>query len=252
MLALIVAEGLAIVILGLLVAGLLRSHAEILRALHQLGAGLDPDADRAGTPGAVPITVERSGPDSAQGYDITGETLDGEVAALALLGAPQATLLAFLSSGCATCAGFWAAFADAGLDIPGAARLVLLARDATEESVGQLRELAPDRTLVLSSAAWAQYGVPASPYFIYLDGPTGRVIGEGTAGSWPQVAALLRQAIGDAATARPATRPAAAGGARDPDSGPAIDRELLRAGIGPGHPSLYPTDTEAPVAEAKQ
>ena len=31
-----------VALLAVLVAGLLRSHAEILRALHDLGAGLDP------------------------------------------------------------------------------------------------------------------------------------------------------------------------------------------------------------------
>ena len=39
MTGLVIAEAVAIALLGLLVAGLLRSHAEILRALHELGAG---------------------------------------------------------------------------------------------------------------------------------------------------------------------------------------------------------------------
>src|SRR5206468_11279377 len=46
MLAVVIAEAAAIFLLGLLVAGLLRSHAEILRALHDLGAAADPDAPR--------------------------------------------------------------------------------------------------------------------------------------------------------------------------------------------------------------
>ena len=39
MTALLVVEAAAIVLLGLLVVGLLKSHAEILRQLHDLGAG---------------------------------------------------------------------------------------------------------------------------------------------------------------------------------------------------------------------
>ena len=39
MTALIVVEAAAIVLLGVLVVGLLKSHAEILRQLHDLGAG---------------------------------------------------------------------------------------------------------------------------------------------------------------------------------------------------------------------
>ena len=41
MTVLVVAEAAAILLLGLLVAGLLRSHAEILRRLHELGAGME-------------------------------------------------------------------------------------------------------------------------------------------------------------------------------------------------------------------
>ena len=42
MAVLIAVETLVLVLLTLLVAGLLRSHAEILRRLHAIGAGLDP------------------------------------------------------------------------------------------------------------------------------------------------------------------------------------------------------------------
>src|SRR3954466_13754920 len=45
---LVTLEAVVIVLLAVLVAGLLRSHAEILRRLHALGAGLDRD---------VPVTL---------------------------------------------------------------------------------------------------------------------------------------------------------------------------------------------------
>ncbi len=48
MLAAVIAEGVAIVLLGVLVLGLLRSHALILKALHELGAGLELEKE-AGT-----------------------------------------------------------------------------------------------------------------------------------------------------------------------------------------------------------
>ena len=48
MLAVVIAEGVAIVLLGVLVLGLLRSHALILKALHELGAGLELEKE-AGT-----------------------------------------------------------------------------------------------------------------------------------------------------------------------------------------------------------
>ena len=44
MTALVVIETVVLVLLTVVVIGLLRSHGEILRQLHTLGAGLDPDA----------------------------------------------------------------------------------------------------------------------------------------------------------------------------------------------------------------
>lgn len=236
MLALIVAEGCAIGLLGLLVAGLLRSHAEILRALHELGASLDPRPEAA-RPAQPVKTHARRGEAGATAYDITGTSLDDEVSALAIVGAPRPTLLAFLTSGCATCATFWAAFAGRDLAIPGGAHLVIVAKDAAEESESRLRELAPPQaTLVLSSTAWADYRVPASPYFVLVDGEAGRVTGEGSAAGWPQVADLMSQALRDIGQ-----RPGRSGDARpgEPDRADRIDAELLAAGIAPGHGSLY-------------
>ena len=47
MLAVVIAEGVAIALLAVLVLGLLRSHALILRALHELGAGLELEKEAA-------------------------------------------------------------------------------------------------------------------------------------------------------------------------------------------------------------
>ena len=55
MTALVLGLALAVLVLGVLVAGLLRSHAEILKALHELGAGLELDRD---APGPVPVTID--------------------------------------------------------------------------------------------------------------------------------------------------------------------------------------------------
>ena len=43
---LVAIESVVIVLLAILVVGLLRSHAEILRRLHELGAGIDHDSSR--------------------------------------------------------------------------------------------------------------------------------------------------------------------------------------------------------------
>ena len=44
-------------------------------------------------------------------------------------------------------------------------------KDPAHESPSRLRSLAPQGTpVVMSSAAWNDYGVPAAPYFVYLEG----------------------------------------------------------------------------------
>jgi hypothetical protein len=94
----------------------------------------------------------------------------------------------------------------------------------------------------MSSAAWAEYEVPLTPYFVYVDGPTGKVAGEGAAEAWPQIVSLVRDALGDAelALARGAVKRAGNG---EGSTGVArlrrADDELRAAGISRGHPSLY-------------
>jgi len=221
MTAVLLIQTVAIVLLGLLVVGLLRSHAEILRQLHALGAGVDPDAP-SGVTSPVPAPVRRG---RATGFDVAGVTAADEAIRIGVVGARQSTVLAFLSSGCLTCGEFWNTFAAAGrLDVPGGARLVVVTKGPEIESVSRIRELSPRQLpVVMSTEAWLEYNVPATPYFVYVDGPSGRIIGEGSAGTWDQVVSLWSQALAD---------DAGKGEAR-------ADRELTEAGIHPGHESLH-------------
>ncbi len=221
-------QTVAIILLGLLVVGLLRSHAEILRTLHQLGAGLDPDgaSPAAGVTSAVAPPVRRG---AATGFDLAGVTPTDEAVRIGVVGARQSTVLAFLSSGCGTCGSFWGTFGGAGrLAVPGDARLVIVTKGPEAESESAIRDLSPAAfPVVMSTEAWLEYKVPHTPYFVYVDGPSGRIIGEGSAQSWDQVVSLWSQALADDASR-------AAGGEDR------ADRELLQAGIRPGHRSLYP------------
>jgi hypothetical protein len=229
--ALVVALAVAVLLLAVLVAGLLRSHAEILKALHELGAGLE--LDRADGPVDVAIegvrTPRRSG--AASSVDaVSGQTLDGEAVALSLTTGTD-TLLAFLSSGCTTCGAFWEAFAEQSVDVPGDARLVVLTRSLDEESASALAKRAPRHVpLVASSSAWEAFGVPGSPYFVYVDG-TGRVVGEGSAATWPAVATLMGQAHADDAHRQSVKKGRLSREGRD-------DAALAAAGIRRGDPSL--------------
>jgi len=197
--AVVVGLALAVLLLAVLVAGLLRSHAEILKALHELGAGLELDRDSAGP---VPVTIDGVVPPRPAGtaapHAVTGTTPAGEEVALSLQGA-RPTLLAFLSSGCTTCKAFWSAFAQGAPAAPADARVVVVTRDLAEESPSALAKLTPEAVpVVASSATWDALDVPGSPYFVLVDG-SGQVAGEGSGSSWPQVVDLLAQAHADAA-----------------------------------------------------
>jgi len=267
--AVVILEGIVIALLTALVLGLLRSHAEILRALHELGVNLDGEDDgrfrlREGSGGAPEVTTE-SAPVPARGQDepppgivearrpvnhpaelgsatdLVGETPDGEMVAVSVAGAPQPTLLAFLSSGCVTCQDFWSAF-DAGvsLELDGReVRIVAVTKGPESESPPAVAELAsPVLTTVMSSEAYDAYGVPVSPYFVLVDAHNGVIVGEGAAGSWAQLASLLDRAVADRGETLGANRTR-----REMFNGAArtrrVDRELDAAGIGPDHPSLH-------------
>jgi hypothetical protein len=232
---LVVLEALALLLLGVLVAGLLRSHAEILRALHDLGVGVgDPSSATAGD------FVPR--PDDAaslhgRAVDVTGTAPTGDALAVAVAGRRQLTLLAFLSSGCLTCRDFWTSFGRRDLDPPGGARVVIITKGPEAESPAVIRTLAPTAVpTVLSSQAWDDYRVPGAPYFVLVDGAAGTVVGEGTSSTWENVRNLLGQAIADAADR-------SQDDSRDGLS--RVDRDLRAAGVGPGHPSLWPPTAPA-------
>jgi hypothetical protein len=238
--ALVVALTVVVALLGLLVVSLLRSHAEILRRLHEI----DPNGADAAPHSHGPTPLEmgvRPGvalprEHETAAHDVAGTTPSGDDVALALVGARTSTLLAFLSSGCLTCLDFWRAFGT-GVDLPEGVRLVVVTKGEESESVTRVAELAPPGvTVVLSTQAWNDYEVPMAPYFLLVDGPARTMRGEGAASSWPQLVDLLGQALDDGRAGRRKGRTPV--GAAERES--LIDRELSAAGIAPGDPSLYP------------
>ena len=240
MLAAVIAEGVAIALLAVLVLGLLRSHALILRALHELGAGLELEKDAAAasggssaTPGPVAVQIEpgvvpATRAESSRALDVVGEDLQGRPAQVELAGVGTgATLLAFLTSGCSVCLTFWQELGP-DTDTPGDARLVVVAKGSAEESPATLARLArPGVEVVTSSGAWVDYDIPGSPYFVLVE--DGVVTGEGSATSWASVRDLLQQAVHESAHAR-----AAAG-----RTGPGGDPSAVLGAAGP--PRAVPT-----------
>jgi len=252
--ALSVVLGVVVLLLGVLVAGLLRSHADILKALHDMGAGVgDPTVpavpgEQAGTT-PVPVTMGPTlpaGRDSTSAPAVAGVTPTGDGLAVAPGTSGGLTLLAFLSTGCASCAGFWDSFRHPDrLGLPGGTRLVVITKGPDREIPGEVAALAvPGLAVVMSSDAWTDYEVPGSPFFVLVDGASGRRIGEGVANHFRQVAELVRRAEVDAAAFSLAARPGRDVGIDGPARESANDAELRAAGILPGDPSLYPTSLD--------
>jgi hypothetical protein len=254
MTALVVLESVVLALLIALVVGLLRTHAEVLRRLHELGAGIYDTAprpesrtDAADLAGRVADGVAAPRPDTAPRtdvVDIVGVTPRGSAVSVAVGGDDRLTLLAFLSSGCTTCGDFWRAWRE---DEPmplagrGQPRIVIVTKGPENEHLSAVATLAPaNASTVMSSAAWSDYSVPASPYFVLVDGHAG-VIGEGSAATFAQLRGVLERALSDR-------------GSIDLRDDPnRIDAELRRAGIGPGHHSLYEwaDGTEAPARDRR-
>jgi hypothetical protein len=256
--ALTVVLGVVVALVTVLVAGLLRSHADILKALHDLGAGVgDPVGDTTASstsgpsagPQSVPLTM---GPalaadrDSTSAPTLAGVTPTGDALAVAPARGGALTLLAFLSTGCASCAGFWESFRrPEQLDLPVGTRLVVVTKGPEREIPGEVAALAaPGLSVLMSSDAWTDYEVPGSPFFVLVDGTSGRRVGEGVANQFRQVAELVRRAEVDAAAFTLGTRPGRDVGIDGRARESANDRELLDAGIRPGDPSLYPTSLD--------
>jgi hypothetical protein len=218
MTVLIAAESAALVLLAVLVAGLLRSHAQILARLHQLEAS-------GPAPAPAPVNLPPPRVNSGASIDIAGVTPFDETVAIAVGATRVNTLLAFLSSGCSTCQSLWTGLVEGeGPDLPDRSRVVVVTMGPGQESPARLRRLAPkDTPVVMSTEAWQDYKVPGAPYFIWVDG-TGRVRGEGSSRTWPEVSSLLAQAVGD-------------GNAQSREE--RVDAELAAAGIHPGDPRLH-------------
>ena len=210
MTTLVAAESLLLVVLTLFVIALLRSHAEILRRLEALGpADAVPSPERAA--GARPAP------------ELSGATPSGGARQLAGSGD---LLLAFLSSGCSSCARLIETVGEALPLLPGSTRLVVVTKSPEVERARVFRPLEQVVDVVMSSRAWDDYAVPGSPYFVHVE--RGVVVGEGSGTAWPRVVSLLSDALAE----------------REPtENGHRVDAALEAAGIGAGHPSLYPART---------
>jgi hypothetical protein len=218
----ITVEAVILAVAVLFLVALLRSHAEILRRLAALEG---PTGER------IPASSEFTG---SGAQDIVGQTLDGDAAKIALGPGLPSTLLAFLSSGCASCGSLWSSLAR-GAGLPAQTRLLVVTKGPEAESAPRLKELAsPGVETVMSSEAWSDFSVPSTPHFVLVDGQSAQIAGRGTATSWEQLLTLVNQAMADTAYQ-------AGHGQTSSDRARRVEETLAAAGITAGHPSLYPS-----------
>jgi len=236
----LIAQSVVIVLLAVLVVGLLRSHAETLRTLDRLGAGGDPNelslAPRHNHDEGIP----QPGPEQAvdrPAPDLVGVDPRGEVVAISTTTSSGPMLLAFLSTSCSSCTPFWDSFVHDRMAINDRlVRTVAVTLGPEEESPTRAAKMSATATIIMSSQAWRDYGVPGAPYFVLVDTVTGRVLGEGSAAQPSQLASLVADSTADQAWELERERKASA----DLEREIRIDQELMRAGIKPGDPQLYP------------
>ena len=155
MTVLVVIETAALALLAVLVAGLLRSHATILRRLHAIDGGADSahgatrgaplempqvHTSRINTMPGIPNPAEldgskQSSPDGRVAHDIAGTTPDGGTALIRTVGVEQDTVSRSCPRGAAPCQGFWDEFAQPrAVRLPRATRLVIVTKGSHEES----------------------------------------------------------------------------------------------------------------------
>lgn len=231
--ALVASETLLLCLLALLLVGLLRSHAAILQRLSSIEGRSESEPEERAT--------------VLEGIDIAGESVDRRPITVGVRHAGGKILLAFLTTGCEPCHDFWRALGDvrSRSGLLRHAQIAIVTKGRDEESTTRIRRLGTKRVpVVLSTTAWKAYRVPGSPYFVYIDGEDGRVVGQGTASTWEQMIALIEDSVAD-------VRLSDMDGNQPPSwQSSRVNAILTSAGIGPDHPSLY--DTRLSVDELEE
>jgi hypothetical protein len=133
-------------------------------------------------------TIDHAGtgpPAGAAAPEVSGVDLDGRPV---LLATEQHHVLAFLTSGCTSCAWWWQQLGTAGPAVlPG---VVAVTPDPGSDAPVDIRPLAGDRLrVIMSSDAWESYGIKAGSSFVVVE--RGRVRAAGTASDWDGLVALV-------------------------------------------------------------
>ncbi len=229
--ALVVVVGL----LAILVFGLLRSHADILRRLESIGAGTDLGSEGHAHENELRLNIG-SKPGQAT-PDLVGVDPAGDPVAISTGVGVDPLLIAFLSTTCSSCSVFWENLNGTENYIGGRKhRVVIATLGADEESPSRAASLSRGSAdVVMTSQGWEDFDVPGAPYFVMVD-PGKGVIGEGSAMTFSALEEFLADSVNDQTWDRKRADKSNADAERENR----IDRELRDAGIEPGDPRLYP------------
>lgn len=184
----------AVALLTVVVAALVRTLSATSRRLDLLERRLHREqrheaartAPATGVPGSA-----ASGPE-ADAVDIRGVDPEGRALVVPLEASERPTLLAFLSTSCGSCVGFWERLRDGDLasEAPGVVPIVVT-KSAAVEDADRIRSLATtDMPVVLSSEAWNDYEVPGSPYVMVVSASPGSVVTEGAVVRWSDIVTM--------------------------------------------------------------
>jgi hypothetical protein len=105
---------------------------------------------------------------------------------------PHPAVLVFLTSTCTTCHDLWAKLADADVDRPAGARVVVVTKGEEAEDRRRVARLAPRGVDVrMSTEVWEHYGVTAAPYVVRT-AASGTAVASGVVRDWADVLAIGR------------------------------------------------------------
>jgi hypothetical protein len=127
--------------------------------------------------------------------DIVGVTPSGEHRRLSVDSASGPVLLAFLTTNCDGCDGFWDGLRDgAESPLPEGVEVVIVTRGegAVDRSeVARVAEGIESVPVIMSDQAWSDYHVLGYPFFVVVDAPSRSVVAETVGFGWADVAALV-------------------------------------------------------------
>jgi hypothetical protein len=166
---------------------------------------------------------------------------NGEPVVASPLTGREPVLLAFLSTSCSSCTGFWENLAGSTMRMGDREhRIIIVTLGVEEESPTRAGSLARgDAQVIMSSEAWDDYQVPGAPYFVLVD-PSSGIIGEGSVTTYDSLAGFLT----DTANDREWDSRNRYGDRTDRDREDRINDELTRAGFLPDDPRFYELEAD--------